>query len=129
MQQQTPQKPKQVIVLRKDLKLSKRDYADQAANASVAAVIKVMSKGPSRILTVPRGSSLEEWLDGKFTKVVLGAVSEAQLLDLHRSAESRGLRSSLIRDNIQGVSTATAIAIGPADPELLGPITGALKLM
>lgn len=60
---------------------------------------------------------LAEWLDGPFTKIVLAAADEAELLSAYNDAKSKGLRVSLICDEgrtvFGGVPTNTCIAIGP----------------
>jgi peptidyl-tRNA hydrolase, PTH2 family len=73
------------------------------------------------------------WLGGKFTKICVGVESEEQLLDIYRKAELAGVLCSLIQDNgdteFGGVPTYTSVAVGPANSEVLDPITGHLKLL
>ena len=78
-------------------------------------------------------SVVRQWVEGKFTKIVVGVETEAELLVLRDQAVAAGLPCALIQDagdtEFGGVPTHTALAIGPADAERLGPITGALKLL
>ena len=77
--------------------------------------------------------ALIQWVLGKFTKVVVGVQTEAELLALRDQAAAAGLPYSLIQDagdtEFGGVPTYTALAIGPAQAERLDPITGTLKLL
>jgi peptidyl-tRNA hydrolase len=76
---------------------------------------------------------MEEWIDGIFTKIVLGVDSLEELLILKNNAEKAGLPVALIEDNglteFKGVKTITCIAIGPAKSEQIDLVTGGLKLL
>lgn len=78
-------------------------------------------------------SVVRQWVEGKFTKIVVGVETEAELLVLRDQAAAAGLPYSLIQDagdtEFGGVPTYTALAIGPAQAERLDPITGTLKLL
>ncbi len=73
------------------------------------------------------------WVNGQFTKVCVGVETEDELIAIYQTAWISGLPCSLIYDSglteFGGVSTATAVAIGPAPAEKIDPITGALKLL
>lgn len=125
--------PKQVILARKDLKkMGPGKLAAQVAHASMGALLAQMGKGPERTLRLEPGSAMQEWLDNRFTKVVLGVESEADLHAFHERAKAAGLPCCLIKD--AGLTcfkepTYTTLAIGPAWPEELQPLTGELKLL
>lgn len=136
---------KQVIVIRKDLNMRKGKIASQAAHASMKVLLDRMTVrrteflggervlGAERSLVVPLDGAFESWLSGSFTKITVSVNSEKELLDLQILAENLGLPTALIRDEgrteFGGVPTLTALAIGPAWPEDLDPITGNLPLL
>lgn len=112
---------KQVIVIRKDLKMRRGKECAQSCHASMKATLENMAD--------PR---VKEWLAGIFTKIVVTVDSEEELLSVYQNAKDRGLICALIKDNglteFKGVPTHTAVAVGPDSPENLGPVTGHLKL-
>lgn len=113
---------KQIIVMRKDLKMGRGKEIAQGAHASMKATLLHMDD--------PR---VKEWLSGKFTKIAVGVDSEQELLDLLYSAREAGLIAELCTDAgltvFKGIETNTCIAIGPDTNEKLHPITGHLKLL
>lgn len=113
---------KQIIVMRKDLKMPRGKEIAQGAHASMKATLLHLDD--------PR---VKDWLSGKFTKIAVGVNSEEELLALHKNALDNGLISELITDAgltvFDGVPTNTCIAIGPDTHENLQPITGNLKLL
>jgi PTH2 family peptidyl-tRNA hydrolase len=131
--------PKQVIVIRKDLNMRKGKIAAQSAHASMAAVLKesekIIENDYSRVINISYNiaSPLGQWLEGRFTKVCVSVDSEQELIDIYEQAKSAGLLCSIITDagltEFNGVPTKTAVAIGPAYPEEVDPITRHLKLL
>lgn len=135
--------PKQIIVMRTDLKMRKGKMIAQGAHASMAVVVKYLTlqevgpdsypedEVPHASGSIPR--TVYEWLNGAFTKVCVRAESEEELLDLYQRAKARLIPCALITDSgrteFGGVPTNTCCAIGPAYPEDLDPITGHLKLL
>lgn len=114
---------KQIIVLRKDLRLGKGKLAAHAAHASLAAYRKVVEKYPGIV---------KEWMAGGEKKVVVGIGSEKELLELFEEVKRRGIPCELIRDaGLTQIApgTITALGIGPWDEEELDRITGHLKLL
>lgn len=113
---------KQIIVMRKDLKMPRGKEIAQGAHASMKATILHMED--------PR---VKEWLSEMFTKIAVGVSSEEELLQVYNNAREAGLIAELITDNgltvFNGVPTNTCIAIGPDTHENLQPITGQLKLL
>ena len=133
-------KPKQVILVRKDLEMSAGKTASQVAHASIAVFLNMTHKlfDPSlsvvrREFEVMRNSAMDQWLDGDFTKIVLGVENEEEIRHLHRLAQVHGLPCSMIIDNgdtvFNGVETLTAVAIGPAYSDQIDPITSHLSLL
>lgn len=132
---------KQVIVIRKDLKMRKGKMIAQGAHASMKVILDEMYRSPFGFteeytkfhMTILNESPLCQWLEGIFTKIVVGCDSEEELLSLRSSAQIYRVRNALIQDagktEFNGVPTYTALAIGPDDPEKIDKITGHLKLL
>ena len=137
-------KPKQMIVMRRDLKMRKGKIAAQAGHACVTAVLAALEKerrlGQVRaevggILLTPGGGAatpLSEWFARGVAKVCVYVDSEEDLLAIDRKAKAAGLLSALICDNglteFHGQPTYTRLALEPALPEQVDPITGDLPL-
>jgi len=72
------------------------------------------------------------WITEGMAKVCLKVNSEEELLECHAKALASGIESHLIRDSgrteFDGVSTLTACAMGPDEPENIDKITGELTL-
>jgi len=111
---------KQAIIIRSDLKMGKGKIASQAAHASIAAYLDA------------NGAARDRWKSGGMAKIVLKVSSESELTKLHSAAKRAGLPSELIMD--RGLTqiepgTTTAVAIGPAEDDVIDKITGKLKLL
>lgn len=138
---QSPEKPKQIIVVRKDLNMRKGKIASQAAHASMAAVLNQgwyegdnVPGGTFRFhLPLANHAVMRVWLSGSFTKICVYVNSEQELLDVVEAAKDAGLIHALITDSglteFKGVPTRTCCAIGPAYPSALQPVTGHLPLL
>lgn len=119
---------KQVIVMRKDLKVRRGKECSQAAHASISWLAKRVVAGHPIAF-----SRLEmEWLTGPFTKICLQVDSEAELRAVYDAAVKADIEAHLIVDNGQtefnGVPTPTCCAIGPNADTDIDAITGYLKL-
>lgn len=112
---------KQVIVIRKDLKMRRGKEIAQGSHASMAFLLK---KGGNK--------NMEEWIKTGQAKVCLQAHSEKELLELYQEALNKGLEAHIITDagrtEFGGVPTKTCIAIGPNKDEEINKVTGHLKL-
>lgn len=110
---------KQVILVRKDLKLSKGKLSSQVAHASTEAALK-----SSKV-------KVEKWR--KFSKkVVLKVEDRKELLKYKRLADKAKLITALIKDAGRTeikAGTVTALAIGPDEEEKIDKITGKLKML
>jgi PTH2 family peptidyl-tRNA hydrolase len=73
------------------------------------------------------------WLDGSFRKIVVGCESLDELNFLAAQARFKRLPFALIEDNgateFHGQPTLTALAIGPAEDEVIDEITRDLRLL
>ena len=129
---------KQVIIMRKDLKMNRGKIAAQAAHASMKIFfdritdIKLNEDGSADI-TIHFNKEMKEWREGPFTKTCLQVHSEEELLEIYKQAQEKDLPVALITDSGQttfhNVPTNTCIAIGPANRDKIDEITGHLKLM
>ena len=128
---------KQVIVIRKDLKMRRGKEIAQGAHASMKWLVdRLEYKG--RILNAheyyePSFSDAEQgWLQGLFAKICVTVNSEAELDDIYEKAKTAGLTVKLVTDSglteFNGVPTKTCLAIGPDTAERIDPITSHLKL-
>lgn len=111
---------KQVILVRKDLKLSKGKMSAQASHASVEAVLK------------SHKNDITTWRAQGMKKSVLAVADKQELLAYARRAEDAGLVVTLITDAGRTQlepGTMTCCAIGPESEEKIDDITAKLKLM
>lgn len=109
---------KQVIVVRKDLKLKKGKLAAQVAHAAILAYEKSRYK--------------REWKKEGQKKIVVFCKDEKELLLLKKEAEEEKLPIALVID--AGLThlkrgTKTCLGMGPATEEKIDRITGKLKLV
>ncbi len=114
---------KQVIVVRKDVKMGKGKLAVQVAHASVSALLEAMER---------RREWVDEWLSQGQKKIVVKVSSLEELLEIYNMAKSEGLPVALVID--RGLTqlepgTVTAVGIGPAPTEKIDKITGHLHLL
>jgi PTH2 family peptidyl-tRNA hydrolase len=111
---------KQVIVIRRDLKLSKGKTAAQVAHASLEAYRKADP------------DIRKEWEGSGSKKVVLKVEGLREITDLFRKAKAEGLPCSLVRDagrtEVES-GTVTSLGIGPGQEEKIDRITGNLKML
>ena len=123
---------KQVIVIRKDLKMRRGKEIAQGSHASMAFLLKSIKPTTGGHTIIEEMTELVEWLQGGQTKVCLQIHSEEELLNLDEKAKEMGLRSNIITDagrtEFGGVPTKTCLAIGPNKDEEINKITGHLKL-
>lgn len=150
---------KQVIVFRKDLlkgdhSLRKGKIAAQVAHASVGSLLTCFNKQVSHPysklqsegikidedqtiynyqLSFTKGSVLDDWLNDKFTKIVVGVDSEEELLELNKKLDDTFIPHRLITDagdtEFHGVPTITCLGIGPYVSEDIDKFTGNLPLI
>lgn len=140
---------KQVIVIRKDLKMRRGKEMSQASHASMAFLTKSGRMNHDieygacdyhEYSFINKHSDMEKhyeeidhWLNHSFRKIVCYVESEQELIDLHEAALAKGLLSHLVEDNgateFNGVKTKTAIAIGPAYDNMFEGLTDKLTLL
>lgn len=130
-----PEDVKQVIVIRRDLKMRRGKEIAQGSHASGMFLVRAVQqelRGELASLAATLDEAARVWLTSSLRKVTVQAHSEEQLLELHAAAEAKGLRSHLVRDSgrteFNGVPTLTALAIGPDLAARIDEITGELPL-
>ena len=125
---------KQVILIRKDLKMRRGKEIAQGSHAAMEFLVGRLRAGLDRDVTI--GVTLSDverfWIAHGMAKVCLQVDSEQELLARHEQARLHGLSSYLIRDSgrteFGGVPTYTACAIGPDEDGRIDPVTGDLSL-
>ena len=139
-------KSKQMIVIRRDLKMRKGKIAAQAGHACVEATLMALAK--ERRLDQVRvtddqnwvyldhadedTSAITNWFDAGVAKVCVYVDSEEALLELAAEGKARGFVVALIRDagftEFHGEPTFTCLAFEPLAAEDIDPLTGELPL-
>jgi PTH2 family peptidyl-tRNA hydrolase len=114
---------KQVIVVRRDLKMGTGKLAAQVAHAAVMGADKARHSRPEWF---------EQWFSKGQAKVVVKVQSMDQLIEVRKKAESLHLPVVQVQDS--GLTqippgTSTCIGIGPAPEELVDRATSDLKLL
>lgn len=112
---------RQIIVIRKDLKMRRGKEISQGAHASLKATLANMDH-----------PMVKEWLSGAFTKIVVTCDSEREMIELQNTAIHRSIINAEIIDNgdteFGGEPTLTALALGPMTDIEAKQLTGHLKL-
>jgi PTH2 family peptidyl-tRNA hydrolase len=110
---------KQAIVARGDIGMGEGKLAAQVAHAALSAY-----EDAGR-------SAQNAWKGEGQKKVVLKATSEDELFELADVAEREGLPHAVVRDaghTELDPGTVTALAVGPAEDDLVDRVTGDLSL-
>lgn len=143
-------KAKQMIVMRRDLKMRKGKIAAQAGHACVEATLMALARegrlDEVRVLRDEDGAPswvaldqsesdhtpLSDWFDAGVAKVCVYVDSEEELLDLAAKGRELGFIVALIRDagftEFHGEPTYTCLAFEPLSAEEIDPLTGKLPL-
>ena len=143
--EETGQRPtKQVIVIRRDLRMRRGKEIAQGAHASMAwlrqRIMPHLTPAGVRSHLTPAGvadqvkfSEAERaWLEGSLRKVTVKVGSEAELLAVYDTALEAGVVVHLITDRglteFGGTPTRTCLAVGPDYDDRIDPVTGDLEL-
>lgn len=122
---------KQVIVVRKDLKMRRGKEIAQGAHASMAFVTRKLT-GAGSSLTAEFTQAEIDWLNSSFRKITCKVDSEEALIAVYEKALSAGVVAKLITDSgateFHGVATHTCVAIGPDYEDAIDAVTGDLEL-
>ena len=126
-------KVKQVIVMRKDLNMSKGKMVTQGCHASIAFLTNKMKdnlSNPEALWWVNLSQAEKEWVYGTFFKVCVGVNSKKELLDIGYNAVMMGLSVKYIEETTGfDKPTVTCLAIGPDYSSKIDPVTKHLKLL
>ena len=135
---------KQVIAVRRDLKMRRGKEAAQVAHAAMEWLRELITDCGERVTPVRMDnwacaslvSLLDrcetDWLIGDHAKIVVQVADEAELMALDAAATSAGLTSCVVTDigatEFHGVPTKTCVAIGPDQADKIDAVCGHLKL-
>lgn len=127
---------KQVILIRRDLRLKKASIAAMAAKMSSKFIFDNNLSERSDILQVELTLQEAEWLAGPETRIVLGVSSENALKSLVFKAELAGLSCCTLTSASQEeemkndfMEEVICASIGPDEAEKIDEITGNLRLI
>lgn len=131
---------KQVIVMRKDLKMRRGKEIAQGGHATCSFLVRMLQvmendwnenceiNAPSTYFSKAEW----EWCSSLFKKVTVQVNSEDELVQIYIAAKKANLQAHLITDSglteFNGVPTKTCCAIGPDEESKIDPITGHLSL-
>jgi PTH2 family peptidyl-tRNA hydrolase len=123
----------QTIVVRKDLKMRKGKIASQVAHASMKVILDQGNWLEDDCLIISVTPEQKEWINGIFTKIVLGCDSESDIHSLAERAKRLDIPYAIITDcgktEFHGIPTVTCIAIGPYRSILVKDMTSEYKLL
>lgn len=130
---------KQVIVIRRDLRMRRGKEIAQGAHASTGWITRRLTCETSftEVPAVHKATVFltdveHQWLRSGFRKICCTVRSEEELLGLVEQARAAGVTCELIQDagltEFGGTPTYTAAAFGPDTDANLDPITGKLTL-
>ena len=111
---------KQVILVRKDLKLSKGKLAAQVSHASVECLLR------------SHKDDVAKWRSQGMKKVILKVENLDELKKYRALAQDKGLVTCLITDAGKtqlAPGTITCAGIGPDKEEKIDPVTGELGMV
>jgi PTH2 family peptidyl-tRNA hydrolase len=119
---------KQVIVMRKDLKMRRGKEIAQGSHASMSFIARQLQNSN----VVKLSDAEKQWIDSSFAKVCVRVDSEEQLMEIAQRAEKEMLECHVITDSgrteFGGVPTKTCLAIGPDYSDKIDKVTGDLEL-
>lgn len=123
---------KQIILLRRDMKLRRAEAAALASKASMAFILEGDESDQSGSVKVTLSGIEAEWMLGTSTRIILGVSSEETMRKLLLKAEFQGVSTYEITGSSSGKVDEgiqlIAAALGPDDSDKLDLITGNLKL-
>lgn len=126
---------KQVIIVRKDLRMRKAEMMAAAAEASVSFLVDNNESDRHDELQLKLTPDESAWLFGNSKRIILGVQSEAALRSIMTRAELDGLtvcpqyRGVRLSENLDAMQQLVCVAIGPHDEDAIDAITSNLKLI
>lgn len=135
---------KQIIIVRRDLNMSPGKLAAQVSHASMAFLTNPIRQnavtqlngcgfGANKCYTATlyfNPDMYEQWIEGSFTKIVLGARNKDKLIDAMYMADELGIECYPIWDNCRTElepeegdgTTLTCVGFPPLDSEVIDKI-------
>lgn len=113
---------KMVVAVRRDLDLGKGKMAAQVAHAAVSCALK-SEKNDKKVF--------KEWVRTGQRKIVVKVDSLEAIYRLKDDAERSGITTAMITDaGLTQIApgTVTCLGLGPADEDVIDPLTSMLKL-
>ncbi|MCL2115387.1 MAG: peptidyl-tRNA hydrolase Pth2 [Methanobrevibacter sp.] len=111
---------KQVIIVRKDLKMSKGKTAAQCCHGCLGAFKKSDS------------NKIKKWENEGEKKVIVKVNSLEELFEIKEIAKKNNLTNYIVKDAGRTelpISTITCLAIGPDEDKIIDKVTKDLKLL
>ena len=124
---------KQIILIRRDLRMRRGKEIAQGAHAAMAFLReKIHCPSLQNECQIVLSTLEQTWIFQNMAKICLQVHSEVELKKRHQQAIDAGLQSHLIIDSgrteFAGNATVTACAIGPDLADKIDIICGDLKL-
>lgn len=126
---------KQVILIRRDLKMKRSQVASLVAKASTEFFLVNDESVRGDMLSIKLTPEETEWINSGSIRIVLGVGSEVSLRSLAFRAELAGLQCYAVDGNTNDSDESAnsmetlAVAIGPDVSSKIDQITGNLKLL
>lgn len=124
---------KQVIIVRRDLKMRRGKEIAQGSHGSMGAIFNYGSIEDDKMIIDLSDPDVKEWVTGSFAKITLKIDSLEAMMGIHDKAKAEGLNVCLIVDNgrteFHGVPTETVLCIGPCRSSKIDHLTGNLSLL
>jgi PTH2 family peptidyl-tRNA hydrolase len=122
---------KQVIVIRRDLRMRRGKEIAQGAHAATAWLARRM-EFQDGLACLELSPVERQWLTTSLRKITVTVRSEEQLMAVYHKSRAAGLVAELITDTgrteFHGVPTPTSLGIGPDYDDRIDPVTGDLDL-
>jgi peptidyl-tRNA hydrolase, PTH2 family len=120
---------RQIILMRKDLRMRKGKIAAQAAHASMKVFFdRAWKFSPFRCFLLLMNRDMYFWATSSFAKICRYCESEKELIRVYKLAKAANLPCALVidagRTEFHGKSTPTCIAVGPADAQKIDDVIG-----
>lgn len=133
---------KQVIVMRRDLKMRRGKEISQGGHGVLAFITRKMRNEYLNIFQkllayfgiyiIILNKVEQDWINSSFKKVTVRVNSEQELLDLLDKAALFGIKANLVEDSgfteFDGVVTKTCVVLGPAYDDYVDQLTSKLEL-
>lgn len=122
---------KQVIVVRKDIRLRRSELASNVAHASMKFLIDNNESERGDEISLRLSSEEARWIQGSSKKIIVGVSSEEALKNLMFKAEISGISVyPVFKTSLdENVETLTCAAFGPDESSVIDELTKNLKLI